>query len=61
MKNDVDFSVPIVLLRNQLISAVIFIAHDVLYPFCLQHNLEFLSHSSVHLICEVDYLGIVSK
>ena len=35
MKNDVAFSVPIVLLRNQLISVVIFIAHDVLYPLCL--------------------------
>jgi hypothetical protein len=61
MKNDVAFSVPIVLLRNQLISVVIFIAHDVLYPICLQHNLEFLNHSSAHLICEVDSLGIVSK
>jgi hypothetical protein len=27
--------VPIVLLRNQLTSAVIFIAHDALYPLCL--------------------------
>jgi hypothetical protein len=30
MKNDIAFSVPIVLLRNQLISAVISIAHDAL-------------------------------
>jgi hypothetical protein len=35
MKNDIAFSVPIVLLRNQLTSAVIFIAHDALYPLCL--------------------------
>jgi hypothetical protein len=61
MKNDVAFSVPIVLLRNQLISAVIFITHDVLYTLCLQHNLEFLNHSSAQLICEVDSLGIVIK
>jgi hypothetical protein len=35
MKNVVAFSVLIVFLRNQLISAVIFIAPDVLYPLCL--------------------------
>jgi hypothetical protein len=58
MKNDVAFSVPIVLLRSQLTSAVIFIAHDALW---LWHNLEFLNHSSALLICEVDFLGIVSK
>jgi hypothetical protein len=31
MKNDIAFSVPIVLLRNQLTSAVIFIVHDALW------------------------------
>jgi hypothetical protein len=35
LKNDISFSVPIVLLRNQLTSVVIFIAHDALYPLCL--------------------------
>jgi hypothetical protein len=41
-----------------LISVVIFIARDVLYLLCLWHNLEFLNHSSVCLICEVDSSGI---
>ena len=51
----------IILLRSQLISVVIFIARDVLYLLCLWHNLEFLNHSSVCLICEVNSYGVVAE
>jgi hypothetical protein len=61
MKNDVAFFVPIVLLRNQLVSAVIFIALMFSIRYVCSITLEFLNHSSAHLICEVDSLGIVSK
>jgi hypothetical protein len=53
--------VSIILLRSQSISVVIFIARDVLYLLCLWHNLEFLNHSSVCLICEIDSSGIVTE
>jgi hypothetical protein len=49
------------LLRSQLISVVIFIARDVLYLLCLWHNLEFLNHSSVCLICEVNSSEMVTE
>jgi hypothetical protein len=51
----------IILLHSQLISVVIFIACDVLHLLCLWHNLEFLNHFSVCLICEVDSSGIVTE
>jgi hypothetical protein len=54
-------SVSIILLRSQLISVVIFIARDVLYLLYLWHNLEFLNHSSVCLICEIDSSGAVTE
>jgi hypothetical protein len=54
-------NVSIILLRSQLISVVIFIARDVLYLLRLWHNLEFLNHSSVCLICEIDSSGIVTE
>jgi hypothetical protein len=51
----------IISLHSQLMVVAIFIVRDVLYLLCLWHNLEFLNHSSVCLICEVDSSGIVTE
>jgi hypothetical protein len=39
----------------------IFIAHDVLCLLCLSSNLEFLNHSSVRFICNVDASEVVAE
>jgi hypothetical protein len=51
----------IILLHSQLMIVAIFIVRDVLCLLCLCRNLEFSSHSSVCLICEVNSSGVVAE
>jgi hypothetical protein len=51
----------IILPHGQLMIVAIFIVCNALCLLCLCRNLEFLNHSSVCLICEVNSSGVVAE